>query len=148
MRGAPWVQVTPSEAAAHPKGRPGLVLWLVAGWFAATGAFEVVLAIWAGASIWWAFFGGLALVAALGLAIGAPWSLVLAVLLAARQVIGLARDVKLVGSIAVTDQLLPLLVLGQAVVAAGVVFYLLEGDRPNLIFRHRYRAYSEADHDA
>jgi hypothetical protein len=130
--GPAWVYVDQPAALGHPKGNLGVALYGVALWLALTAAFETSL-IWAGAPTWWAAFGLLGLFAAFGIVTRVPWSLVLTILLAARQIVGFFRDV---------EAGLPFVFLIQACIAFLVVFYLLEGDRPNLIYRHRYRKYS------
>ena len=39
--------------------------------------------------------------------------------------------------------------LFETIANVGILFYLIDGDRPNLIYRHRYRQYSakETDND-
>ncbi len=140
--GAQWVHVTPAEAHGHPKGRPGLVLWVIAAWFAASGGLEVALVMAAGAPLWSGALGMLSLVAGVGLILRVPWAYVLAVLLPARFVIGFVQSVG-GGAAGLTGapQADQAFVLVQAVIAALVMFYLIEGERPNLIYRHRYRSY-------
>ncbi|MFQ6547861.1 hypothetical protein AADZ90_007875 [Aestuariibius sp. 2305UL40-4] len=142
----PWVSVTPAEAAAHPKGRPGLVIYAIALWLAVSGAFDVLALFGPVGSLWFLVFGGLSLVAALGLVLGAPWALVLSVLMCGRYLVASIAELRIFMFVdAVEEQGLALLILAQGIVAVAAAFHLLEGDRPNLIFRHRYRAYSEAD---
>ena len=137
-----WVHVTPEAAHRHPRGRPGAVLWAIAAWFGASGGLEVALALAAGAPLWSGALGLASLVTAAGLILRVPWAYVAAVLLPARFVIGFVQSVGggavgLTGS-AQADQVF---VLVQAVIAVAVIFHLLEGERPNLIYRHRYRSY-------
>jgi hypothetical protein len=140
--GAQWVHVPRAEAHAHPRGRPGLLLWLVAAWFAASGGLEVALVLAAGAPLVSGALGALSLVAAAGLILRVPWAYVLAVLLPARFVIGFVQAIG-GGAVGLTGapEVDQVFVLVQAVVSVLVVFYLLEGERPNLIYRHRYRSY-------
>ena len=140
--GAHWVYLSPHEAAAHPKGRPGLALWLVAAWFAAAGGLEIALAVGAGAPLWSGGLGALSLLAGLGLVLRVPWAYVLAVLLPARFVIGFVQTVSAAPPPLTGDPELDMgFVLLQAVIAIVVMFYLLEGERPNLVYRHRFRSY-------
>ncbi|RDC71930.1 hypothetical protein DLJ49_12605 [Rhodovulum sp. 12E13] len=141
--GAQWVHLTREEAEAHPKGRPGLVLWALAAWFAASGGLEVALALAAGAPVWTGALGLVSLVAAVGLILRVPWAYVLAVLLPARFVIGFVQTIgggaqELTGA----PQAEQVFVLVQAAIAVLAIFYLVEGERPNLIYRHRFRSYT------
>jgi len=139
--GAQWVHVSRDAARAHRKGRPGVLLWAIAAWFAASGGLEVALAA-AGAPWWTGALGALSLVAAAGLILRVPWAYVLAVLLPARYIIGFVQAIG-GGAVALTGapQLDQALVLAQAVISVLVIFHLVEGERPNLIYRHRYRSY-------
>ncbi len=141
--GFQWVHVPRAAAHAHPKGRPGLVLWIIAGWFAASGGLEVALMLAAGTPWWSGLLGCASLAAGAGLILRVPWAYVLAVLLPARFVVGFVMAIGggaqgLTGATQ-ADQLF---VLIQAIVAIGVTFHLLEGERPNLIYRLRYRSYA------
>lgn len=132
--GIPWVYVSPEEVRAHPKGRLSPTLWatglffiasgLAKGWVLAAGGAGTGLALLAGA---------LPLLTGVGLLIRAPWALVLAVVSAGLTLFSLFRDI---GGEA------GLYYLAEALVMAGILFYLLDGDRPNFIYRHRFRKYS------
>lgn len=141
--GFQWVHVPREMAHGHPKGRPGIVLWLIAAWFAASGGLEVALVAAAGTAWWSGLLGFASLAAGVGLILRVPWAYVLAVLLPARFVVGFVMAIGggaqgLTGA-AQVDQLF---VLAQAVIAVAVTFYLIEGERPNLIYRLRYRSYA------
>lgn len=141
--GAHWVHLTRDEVRAHPQGRPGPVLWAIALWFAASGAGEVALVQAAGAPLWSGIMGVLSLVAGVGLLLSVPWAYVLAVLLPARFIIGFAQTVGGGGeTLAGMGQAGQVLVLAQAMIAVAVMFHLVEGERPNLIYRRRFRSYS------
>ncbi|MEM1429981.1 MAG: hypothetical protein AAGG09_11030 [Pseudomonadota bacterium] len=141
--GYQWVHVPRDAAHAHPKGRPGLVLWAIAAWFAASGGLEVALVLAAGTPWWSGALGMLSLAAGVGLILRVPWAYVLAVLLPARFVVGfvmaLGGGAQDLSQAAQADQLF---VLAQAVIAVAVTFHLLEGERPNLIYRLRFRSYA------
>lgn len=131
---ANWVHVGQEAALGHPKGRPGLLIYGVAMWLAVTAAFETALVVQFSAPIWWVAFGALGLVTAFGMVSRMPWAYIAAILLTGRQVVGFVRAVE--GGV-------PVIFMVQAAIAVLIMFYLLEGDRPNLIYRHRYRKYSE-----
>jgi len=141
--GYQWVHVPREAAHAHPKGRPGIVLWAIAAWFAASGGLEVALVAAAGTAWWSGVLGVLSFVAGVGLILRVPWAYVLAVLLPARFVVGfvmaLGGGAQELTQAAQADQLF---VLVQAVIAVAVTFHLLEGERPNLIYRLRFRSYA------
>lgn len=141
--GAHWVHVSAEEVRAHPKGRPGLVLWAIAAWFAASGALEMALVQAAGAPVWSGVLGLLSLLTGVGLILAVPWAYVLAVLLPARFIVGFAQTLGAdgAGSLAF-GPFGHVVVLVQAVIAVVVIFHLVEGDRPNLIYRRRFRSYS------
>ncbi|MEM6727247.1 MAG: hypothetical protein AAF618_01990 [Pseudomonadota bacterium] len=138
--GRHWVYVTPNEAFAHPKGRPGLSIYLMALWFAGIGAFEAAVNLNFGAfGPVQALFTGLLLLCAFGLVFRAPWSYVLAILLAVRETFGF---VQLIGGGAFeVPPLLAVYGVTNAIIGIGIIFYMVEGDRPNFIYRHRYRSY-------
>ena len=138
--GRHWVYVTATEAAGHPKGRPGVAIFAIALWFAGIGAFEaVVLLGYGGFGVVQAVFTALMLASAVGLLIRAPWAYVLAILMAVRECFGF---IQLIGGGAfnVPPELAAYGVV-NAIIGAGVIMHLVEGDRPNLIYRHRYRSY-------
>ncbi|MEO1704958.1 MAG: hypothetical protein AAFR53_07735 [Pseudomonadota bacterium] len=138
--GRHWVYVTPAEAFAHPKGRPGLGEYAMALWFAGIGAFEAAININFGTfGIVPAVFTGLLLLSAVGLIFRAPWSYVLSILLAVREMFGF---IQLIGGGAFeVPPALAAYGVVNAIIGAGIIFYLIEGDRPNFIYRHRYRSY-------
>ena len=138
--GRHWVYLTAQEAHGHPKGGPGPVEYGMALWFSLIAAFEAVVNIGYGQfGPVQLVFTGLMLLCAVGLIIRAPWALVLAVLLAVRGMFGF---VQLIGGGAFeVPPVLALYGVVNAIIGIGIVFYLIEGDRPNLIYRHRYRSY-------
>ncbi|MEL7300108.1 MAG: hypothetical protein AAFM92_06965 [Pseudomonadota bacterium] len=138
--GRHWVYVTPTEAFGHPRGRPGVIEYGIAVWFAGVSSFEAALNISFGSfGIVPIVFTLLMLVCAAGLIFRAPWSYVLAILLAVREMFGFIQLIG-GGAFEVPPALAAYGVI-NAILGAGVIFYLLEADRPNLIYRHRYRSY-------
>lgn len=141
--GFQWVYLARDAAHGHPMGRPGLVLWLISAWFAASGGLEVALVAALGTPWWSGLLGFASLAACVGLILRVPWAYVLAVLLPARFVVGFVMAIGggaqgLTGAVQ-ADQLF---VLAQAIIAIAVTFHLIEGERPNLIYRLRYRSYA------
>ena len=138
--GRHWVYVTAEEAFAHPKGRPGLGEYAMALWFAGIGAFEAAINLNFGVfGIVQAVFTALLLACAVGLVFRAPWSFVLAILLAVREMFGF---IQLIGGGAFeVPPLLAVYGVTNAIIGVGIIFYMIEGDRPNFIYRHRYRSY-------
>ncbi len=138
--GRHWVYVTANQAAGHPKGRPGIVIYAIAVWFAAIGAFEAAILLTNGMfGLVGGIFTVLLLVAAVLLITRSPWGYVLAILLAVRECFGFIQLIG-GGAVGVSPELATYGVV-NAIIGAGVIMHLVEGDRPNLIYRHRYRSY-------
>lgn len=132
--GIPWVNVTPQQAHSHPKGRLNLLLWAIAGYFIAIGVLKFGLALNYGAGFGIAALNGVwPMLTGLGLALRVPWAVIMAMISAALTVYALVRGLGGDGSI---------IVLLETLINVGILFYLVDGDRPNLIYRHRYRKYS------
>ena len=132
--GIPWVYVPPEQARAHPKGKLNLILWMIAAYFVAIGLLKFALAFSYGASVSVAFLNGIwPLLTGVGLALRVPWSILMACVAAGLTVYALLRGIGGDGSV---------VILLESVANAGILFYLIDGDRPNFIYRHRYRKYS------
>ncbi|MDE0968616.1 MAG: hypothetical protein OSA51_04335 [Octadecabacter sp.] len=135
--GIPWVFVTPEQARAHPKGVLGFWLWVIVVYFIATAFLKFYLSLNYNEgltiailnSVWPLFVG-------FGLAIRAPWAVIMAAISAALTVFALVRGLGGNGS---------LITLFETLMNVGILFYLVDSDRPNLIYRHRYRKYSIKD---
>ena len=137
--GRHWIFVTKHEAWSHPKGRPGLALFLISLWFAAVGAFELSVAIRGGLPLFSHAMAGATAITGILLMLRIPWAYVAAVILPVRQVFGF---IELIGTEGVEPPLVATVyAVANAIIGIGVIFHLLEGDRPNLIYRHRYRSY-------
>jgi len=74
----------------------------------------------------------------LGLWARMPWAIIVAIIMAGFTLYAFARNIGADPS---------MLLLVDALVAVSMIFYLVEGDRPNLIYRHRYRRYSDLKDD-
>lgn len=133
--GLTWVYVSPDVVRGHPKGRLDAILWAIVIFLMGSGLLKLVVLTGAGASILGALLSGLLpFLTGLGLALRLPYALVVAIVMAG---VTLYTTVRTMG----TDQSVWFLVDG--LVSVGIIFYLLDGDRPNFIYRHRYRKYSE-----
>lgn len=163
--GVPWEHVTPEQARNHPKGRLGVVLWAIALYFMAAGIFQFYAAWAAGLGVWLIVLNGIwPFLAGIGLAMRVPWSVFMAIISAGLSVWALIRVTRSVSELynsfqAVVDLGLLhgvfgvtsyndayyLLLLAEVLIQVGILFYLMDGDRPNLIYRHRYRKYSAVD---
>ncbi len=132
--GIPWVSVTPQEVRGHPKGQLTPLLWLIGLFFIGSALLKIWLLAQGGLGLGGAVLSGLfPLLTGIGLLMRAPWALILAVLSAGFSLFGLVRGFG-------TDT--SLIYLGETIIMAGILFYLMDGDRPNFIYRHRYRKYS------
>ncbi len=132
--GIPWVYVTRAQAWAHPKGQLGVVLWGIGAFFIAVAIFKVYVIMNSGGD-WWvaALTGALPLLTGVGILLRVPWAIYLAVVSAGLTVYGLIRGF---------GQETSVFYMAETVAYIGIVFYLIDGDRPNLIYRYRYRKYS------
>ena len=137
--GIPWVNVAPQQARAHPKGKLNLVLWAIVAYFIGIGSLKFGLALSYGAGFGIALLNGIwPFLTGIGLALRVPWAIIMATIAALLTIYALVRSLGGDGS---------LVILLQTLANVGILFYLVDGDRPNLIYRHRYRQYS-ADKDA
>lgn len=137
--GIPWVHVDPAIARAHPMGQLTPALQAISAYLVAVGLLKLWLFTGAGHAPGVILLGGvLPMLAGLGLWLRLPWAVVIALLMAGFNLYAFVRNVG-----ADPD----LLLLFDGVVSVGIIFYLIEGDRPNFIYRHRYRKYSVLDAD-
>ena len=138
--GIPWVYIDPDQARALPQGKLGLVLWLIVVYFVAIAVLKFGWVISLGAGLGIAVLNSIwPLLAGAGLALRSPWSMVMAMIASAVTVLALARGLGEGSS---------LINLLETILNIGILFYLIDGDRPNLIYRHRYRKYSVERADA
>lgn len=137
--GVPWVHVDPQVARAHPKGRLTPALHVISVYLVLVGLLKLWLFAGAGYAPGVILLGGLLpVLAGVGLWLRLPWAVVVALVMAGFNLYAFVRNVG-----ANPDVLL----LFDGIVSVGIIFYLVEGDRPNLIYRHRYRKYSVLDRD-
>lgn len=140
--GIPWVDVTPEQARAHPKGQLGLLLWAIVAYFLFIAVIKTYLALSFGAGFGIAVLNAIwPFLAGIGLALRVPWSVFMAVVSAGLTAYALLRGFGTNASV---------IYLFETIANVGILFYLIDGDRPNLIYRHRYRQYSagKADDDS
>lgn len=135
--GIPWVNVPPHQARAHPKGRLNLVLWLISGYFVAIGLLNIYLTSRAGFGFGAALSTGIwPLLTGIGLALRVPYAVLMASISAGLTVYALIRGIGDQDSV---------IVLLETIANVGILLYLADGDRPNFVYRHRYRKYSVED---
>lgn len=138
--GIPWVNVTAQEAHAHPLGKLGPIEWAIALYFIALATLKVGLTLAYGFGFGNAFLNGIwPFLVGLGLALRVPWAVIMALISAALTAYALVRGLGGGGS---------LITLFEMIASVGILFYLIDADRPNLIYRHRYRKYSVEDDNA
>lgn len=138
--GIPWVNVTAKEAHAHPLGKLGPIEWAIALYFLAIA----ILKFWLVLSYDFGFGAAVLnsiwpLLVGLGLALRVPWAVIMAMVSAALTAYALVRGLGGGGN---------LITLFEMIASVGILFYLVDADRPNLIYRHRYRKYSVEDDNA
>lgn len=133
----PWVYVTAREAHAHALGKLGPFEWLIVAYFIGISLLKFWLVLDYGAGLdvailnsIWPFLVGI------GLALRVPWAIIMAMISAALTAYILVRGLGGGGD---------LITLFEMIANVGILFYLIDADRPNLIYRHRYRKYSVED---
>lgn len=147
--GIPWVYVTPKEVRAHPKGQLTPVLWAIGLFFIASALLKMGLVRASGMPLGWTLvLGAWPFLTGLGLLMRAPWALILAVISAGLSAYTLLAGASGIGGIAgggavyVEGDSYMLVPLFELLAYIGILFHLMDGDRPNFIYRHRYRKYS------
>ncbi|MEO0914864.1 MAG: hypothetical protein AAFY59_18100 [Pseudomonadota bacterium] len=125
-----WVKLDRAEALAHPKGRLGWVLWgIVCFLLIRAGGFVMMAQVFGGALLWVQVAVMLVLVAALVLRM--PLALPLLILHMMLVIFWF------VGTLEGPPEVAPLV---DVVIPMGIIGYMLEAPRPNMIYRYRYRA--------
>lgn len=128
--GAQWVHVTPEMARAHPQGKLNLALWAIAAVFLSFGLLR--LSVSAGEMLN-VISGVLQIVTGLMLMMRAPWGIMIAGAQLILTIFGVVTS-------GFGGHWMDLVIL---LFSFGALFYLVEGDRPNLIYKHRYRSYGK-----
>lgn len=165
--GVPWVNVTPQQARAHPKGQLGVVLWAIALYFLASAAWKFYVASTFDVGVMVVLLNGIwPLLAGVGLILRVPWSVFMAIVSAATTVWAVIRSSRATATLYNSSEgaasmgflqgvfgidsygdAFFVLLLVELIIHIGILFHLMDGDRPNLIYRHRYRQYSAARDD-
>ena len=139
--GIPWVHVTPEQARNLPQGTLNAPLIAISLYFLLIGMFKFGLLFSNGAGVGVALLNGAwPFLTGVGLALRVPWSIVMALISSTLTVWALVR-----GSQAGVVDGARLYPLFETIINVGILFYLVDGDRPNLIYRHRFRKYSIED---
>ena len=111
------------------------MLWIIVIIFLGTAGFQVWQTLNGLASFGWV--GAILKIAtAVLLVLRAPWALVLAMVQLIVSVFTLATFL--------VDGISPFAIV-ELIFVVFAVSYLMEGDRPNLIYRHRFRSYPKGD---
>ena len=134
-RAANWRPLSTDEVAALRAGLGALVF--VALWLIAVAGFELRVALRNDLPLASLFFTALTALAAIGLIAKTTWGFALTLLMAARQVFGVVYLMAFGGVEA--PVLAALYGVGNAMIGALTIIYLMEGARPNAIFFGRIR---------
>ncbi|WP_208352046.1 hypothetical protein [Pseudaestuariivita rosea] len=126
--GGRWVEVTPAMAHAHPKGKPGIAIWLIVAWFGTTAILQITMLLIGTLPIFLIFLPIINALTAVALASRAPAAVWLTMIAGGLQVLLMMMAAS------------PITVFTAAITLL-IIFYILDGDRPNLIYRHRYRSF-------
>ena len=134
-RAAKWRSLSADEVAAFRSGLGALAF--IAVWLAVVAGFELRVALLNDLPLPSLLFTALTALAAVGLIAKTAWGFALTLLMAARQVFGVVYLMAFGGVEA------PILAavygVGNAVIGALIIIYLMEGARPNAIFFGRTR---------
>ena len=135
--GRQWIYVTEAEVRSHKKGHFGIVIWMICLWFACVGGLEIVLG--SSSSLPRLVYGVLVFMTGAGLVVRNRLAYLFALFIPIIFLIRFFSEATGYGTVMVSPaQYYDLL---NALVTVGVCFYMFEGDRPNFIFRRRYRSY-------
>lgn len=135
--GRQWIYVTDAQVRGHSKGHFGIFIWIVCLWFSCVGGLEIILG--SSSSLPRLVFGILVFLVGAGLVVRNRLAYLLALFVPIIFLIRFFSQATGYGTAMVTPAQYYDLV--NALVTVGVCFYMFEGDRPNFIFRRRYRSY-------
>ena len=130
--GEAWCYVSRKMAHEHPKGRLGPIEYAIVGYFLIAAGIKLMLIFQYGVPNWSMPLAGLLqILTALGLLWRVPGALVLVIV---QLVVTVGQAVSSFGA---SQSAMPLI---EVVLAIGIMAYLHEGVRPNLIYRYRFRS--------
>ncbi|MBY6153156.1 hypothetical protein KUV47_08040 [Vannielia litorea] len=133
VSGQRWVHVTGEMVAAHPQGRLNMALYAVVLFLFGMAAWRLVLWTFVFGGVWMGVEVVAFLLAAAALFFRLPPGGWLGITACAMVLVDFATGMK-------TAWGGQIWALGEAVAAVVAGFYLLTGERPNFIYRHRYLA--------
>ena len=135
--GRQWVYVSDEQVRGHAKGQFGLLIWAICLWFVCIGGLEIVLG--SSTSLSRLAYGFALFGTGAGLVLRNRFAYLVALFIPMIFLIRFFSQASGYGTIMVnTAQYYDLI---NALVTVVVCFYMFEGDRPNFIFRRRYRSY-------
>lgn len=141
--GRQWVYVSDAQVRRHAKGQFGLWIWAICLWFVCVGSLEIVLG--SSTSLPRLAYGFALFGTGAGLVVRNRFAYLAALFVPMICLIRFFSQASGYGTLIVnTAQYYD---LSNALVTVAVCFYMFEGDRPNFIFRRRYRSY-RAESDA
>ena len=135
--GRQWIYVTDLQVRDHPKGHFGVFIWIICLWFACVGGLEIVLG--GLSSMPRLVYGVFVFITAVGLVLRNRLAYLMALFVPMIFLIRFFSQATGYGT--TTISLAQYYDLVNALIAVAVCFYMFEGDRPNFIFRRRYRSY-------
>ncbi len=135
--GRHWVYVSEAQVRGHVKGHFGLVIWLICLWFVCVGGLEIVLG--SSTSLPRLAYGLALFVTGAGLIVRNRLAYLAALFVPMIFLIRFFSQATGYGIVTISPAQYYDLI--NALVTVGLCFYMFEGDRPNFIFRRRYRSY-------
>jgi hypothetical protein len=135
--GRQWIYVTDSQVRDHPKGHFGVFIWIICLWFACVGGLEIVLG--GLSSMPRLVYGVFVFITAVGLVLRNRLAYLMALFVPMIFLIRFFSQATGYGTTTISAA--QYYDLFNALIAVAVCFYMFEGDRPNFIFRRRYRSY-------
>ena len=135
--GRHWVYVSEAQVRGHKKGKFEPLIWTICLWFVCVGGLEIILG--SSTSLPRLCYGFAMFAVGVGLVFRNRQAYLVALFIPIILVIRFFSQATNYGTIVVSPSQYYDLI--NALVTVGVCFYMFEGDRPNFIFRRRYRSY-------
>ena len=135
--GRHWVYVSEAQVRGHAKGQFGLMIWLICLWFVCVGGLEIVLG--SSTSVPRLAYGLALFATGAGLVVRKRLSYLAALFVPMIFLIRFFSQATSYGTATISPAQYYDLI--NALMTVGLCFYMFEGDRPNFIFRRRYRSY-------